>query len=101
MTISTIVSKQCFYALYNADGVPAGLSLHVNDDRWRLVHPGGLIGVLHSVHNLRHVGEHGRRTISIGDHHFLIVLAGDQLIVGVNLVVLSGTVKVATRGCGI
>ena len=82
-------------ALDHADGVGAGLALHVENHRRRLVHPGRLLGVLHAVHDVGDVVQKDRRIVAIGNDHIFIVAAGDQLIVGVDLVILTGTVEVA------
>ena len=82
-------------ALDHADGVGAGLALHVENDRRGLVHPGGLLGVLHPVDDVGDVVQKDRSIVAIGDDDVLVVAAGDQLIVGVDLVVLAGPVEVA------
>jgi len=45
----------------------------------------GLILVLDSVDNFCNVGKHDWRAVAIRDYDIAIVLAGDQLIVGINL----------------
>ncbi len=42
--------------------------------------------------------QHDRRAIAIGDHDRSVVLAGDELIVGIDLVVLARAVEVALGG---
>ena len=74
--------------LHHADGVGAWLPLNVDDHRRRLVHPSRLIVVLDSVHHLRNIFQHDRRAIAIGNHYLSIVVAGLQLIVGIDLVIL-------------
>src|ERR1700722_18639066 len=61
----------------------------ISDHRGRLVHPRGLAGVLDSVDDFGDVGQHHRCAVAIGHDHAAIVIAGDQLIVGVDLVVLA------------
>ncbi len=63
-----------------------GLALDIDDDGRRVVHPGGLLGVLGPIHRLGHVREHDGRAIAIGDDQFVVVGAGGQLVVGVNLI---------------
>ncbi len=82
-------------ALDHADGVGAGLALHVEDDRRCLVHPGGLPGVFYPVDHVGDVVQKDRSIVAIGNDYVLIVTAGDELIVGVELVVLAGPVEVA------
>ena len=87
--------QQQLNALDHADGVGAGLALHVEDDRRRLVHPGRLLGVLHAVDDVGHIVQQHRSIVAIGDDHILVVGAGDQLVVGVDLIILAGPVEVA------
>ena len=82
-------------ALDHADGVGAGLALHVENHRRRLVHPGGLLGVLHPVDHVGYVVQKDRSIVAIGNDDVLVVGAGDQLIVGVDLVILARPVEVA------
>ena len=78
--------QQRLYALHNADGVSARLPLHIYDHRRRLIHPRRQIAVLHSIHNFCDVSKHDRSAVAISDDHVPIVLAGNQLIVGVDLI---------------
>jgi hypothetical protein len=84
--------------LYHADGVGAGLPLNVDDDRRRLVHPRCLLVVLDAVHHLRNIAQHDGRAIAVGNHNLAIVVAGYQLIVGIDLVILMRPVEVALGG---
>jgi hypothetical protein len=54
-----------------------------------------LLGVLHAIHDVGHVVEKDGRIVAVGDHYILVIGAGDQLIVGVDLVILPWSVKVA------
>ncbi len=81
-------------ALDHANGVGARLPLYVQNDRRRLVHPGLLVVVLHSIHDLRDVLQHHRRTVAISNHDVAVVAATLELVVGVDLVVLPGTVEI-------
>ena len=47
---------------------------------------------------LCHVGQHHRRAVAVGDDNLSIVVAGDQLVVGVDLVILARPVEVAFGG---
>ena len=89
---------QLLDALDHADGVGAGLALHVQDHRRSLIHPRGLIIVLHAIHDVRHVGQHHRRAVAVGHHNVPVVVAGDQLIVGVDLVILARPIEVPFGG---
>ena len=82
----------------DGDGVGAGLALNVEDDRGRLVHPGGLLGVFHAVDHVGDVFDEDRRAVAIGDDDILVVVGGGDLIVGVDLVVLPRAVEVALGG---
>ena len=55
-----------FDAVHDLDDIGAGLALDVDDDRRRVVHPGGLLDVLRVVNHVRHVGEHHGRPVAIG-----------------------------------
>ena len=85
-------------AVDHLDGVGAGLALDVQDDRRSVVDPGGELGVLHAVDDLCHVGEHDRRAVAVGDDHGPVGIAGEQLVVGVDGVVLRGTVEISLGG---
>ena len=52
--------------LDHADGVGAGLPLHVENHRRRLVHPGRLLGVLHPIHDVGDVVEKDGSIVAIG-----------------------------------
>ena len=54
-------------ALDDADGVGAGLALDVENDGRGLVHPGGLLGVLHAVDDVGDVVQKDRRAVAVGD----------------------------------
>jgi len=57
-----------------------------------------LILVLDTVDNFCNVGKHDWRAVAIRNYDIAIVLAGDQLIVGINLVVLADAVEVSFGG---
>ncbi len=85
-------------ALDDADGVGPGLALHIEDDRRGLIHPRGLIIVLYAIHDVCYFSQHHRRTVMVCNHHAPIVVAGDQLIVGVDLVILARPIEVPFGG---
>ncbi len=90
--------QQLLDALDDADGVGAGLALHVEDDGRGLVHPRGLLAVFDAVDDVGDVVEHDGRAVAIGDDDVLVVVAGYKLIVGVDLVILARAVEVALGG---
>ena len=47
---------------------------------------------------LRYVGQHHRRTVAVGDDNVPIIVAGDQLIVGVDLVILARPIEIPFGG---
>ena len=51
----------------DADRVSAGLTLHVYDNRGRLIHPGCKIAVLYAIHYFCDVSQHHRRAVAVGD----------------------------------
>src|SRR5208282_4324122 len=85
-------------ALDHADGVGPRLALHVQDDRGGLVHPRRLIVVLYAIHDAGYVGQHHRRTVAERNYNFPIVVGGDQLIVGVDLIILARPIEVPFSG---
>ena len=60
-----------------------------------VVHPGGLLDVLHAVDDVGHVGQPHRRAVAVGDDERPVVGARQQLVVGVDLVSLARAVEVA------
>ena len=82
-------------AVHHLDDVGARLPLDVDDDRRRVVHPGRLLHVFRAVDHLRHVRQHHRRAVVIGDDDWLVILAGQELIVGVDLISLLRPVEIA------
>ncbi len=57
-----------------------------------------MIVVLDAVDDLRHVGEHHRRAVAEGHHHVAIILAADELVVSVDLIILARPVEISLRG---
>ncbi len=58
------------------------------------IHAAWLV-VLDAVHDLRNIAQHDRRAVAIGDHNLLIIVAGHQLIVGIDGVILMRSVEAA------
>ena len=77
------------------DGVGAGLPLDVEDDGGGGVVPGGELGVFDAVDDLGDAREHDRGAVSIGNDDLFVLVAGGQLIVGVDGVVLACAVEAA------
>src|SRR5580693_2869735 len=77
--------------------VGAGLPLDVDDHRGRFVHPRGLLDVFNVVHHIGYVRQFHRRAVVVSDHHICKFLAGKQLVVRVNLIVLVRTIEVSQR----
>ena len=59
-----------------------------------VAHPRGLRGVLHAINDLGYVGQHDGCAVAISDDDAAVVLAGDELVVGVDLVVLAISVEI-------
>ena len=89
------LGQQLLDAVDDLDGVGSGLPLDVEDDGGRVVHPGGELRVLHPVDDMGDLVEHDRRTVAIGDDDGSVVSTGEQLVVGVDGVILRGAVEVA------
>ena len=85
-------------AVHHLNDVRARLPLDIDDHRGGHIHPRGLLHVLHVVHHVRHIRELHGRAVVVGDHHIGEFLAGQQLIVGINLVILVRPVKISQRG---
>ena len=77
------------------NNIRAGLPLDIHDHRGNLVHPRGLLHVFSAVNDGGHIGEHHRGAVSIGDDDRAVILAGEKLIVGVDLVILMRPVEVS------
>ena len=84
--------------LDDGDGVGARLALDVEDDGRRLVHPGGLFGVLDAVHHTGYVVHEHRGAIPVGDHHVVVLAGLGELIVGIDLIILARPVEIAFGG---
>ena len=56
--------------LTTLDRIAAGLPLHIQDDCWRLIHPGGLRAVLYSIDNVGDIRQHHRGAITIRHNYF-------------------------------
>ena len=81
----------------HCDDVRARLTLHIQDHRRDVVHPGGLLDVLGLVDDVCDIGQEHRRAIAIGYYQRLINLGGEQLIIGADGVGLALAVEVALR----
>ena len=79
----------------DGNGVGAGLALDVQDDGWRHIHPGALLGVLHAVYNVGDVSDENRSAVAIGDYDILILRRTGDLVVGVDLIVLARPIEIA------
>ena len=88
--------EELFDAVHDLDDVRAGLALDVEDDRGRFVHPCRKRGVFDCVGHVGHVGKNHRRAVGgVGDDQGGVILAGEQLVVGIDFVGLLGAVEVA------
>ena len=81
----------------HADDVRARLALDVHDDGGYAVHPRRLLHVLGVVLHVGDVREADGRAVPIGDDQLPVVVAREQLIVGVDRVRLRGALEVALR----
>ena len=54
-----------------------------------------MFGVLHPVHDLGHVAQKDGGVVAVGYNDVVVIAAGDQLIVGVDLIILTRPIKVA------
>ena len=61
------LGQESLYAVDHGDDVGAGLALNVDDDRGRLIGPGGELVVLYPVDYRRDIGEPHRRAVTVGD----------------------------------
>ena len=87
--------QQRLDAVHHLDDVRARLPLDVDDHRGRLVHPRGLLDVLHAVDDVRDIGERDRRAVAVGDDERLVIRAGQKLIVRADLISLLRAVEVS------
>ena len=85
--------QELFDAIDHLNRVRARLTLNVHDHCRRLVHPRGKLGVLHVVNNSRDIRQHHRRAVVVGDDERTVVLAREQLVVGVDLISLLRSVE--------
>ena len=76
--------QQLLDAVDDFDDVCARLTLDVDDDRRRLVHPGRLSDILDIVDDVGDVGQMHRRPVAIGDDQRAVFRARQQLIRGVD-----------------
>ena len=99
--------QQLLDAIDHLDHICAGLSLHVQHDRLRVVHPRREFHVLRVLDHIGNVGQIDRCAALIGDHDLPVFFNRAQLIVGVDRVSTRGPVKttlglihVGRRNCG-
>ncbi len=84
-------------AVHDADDIGAGLALDVENYRRRGVHPRQLLDVFRAVADLRHLRQHDRGAVAVGDDQRAVFLGGQQLVVGVDGVALPRTVEIPLR----
>src|SRR5215470_63035 len=60
------------------------MTLDVEDDGWRLVHPGAELVVLRAVDDVADIGEAHRRAVLVGDDQRAVVAGVADLVVGVD-----------------
>ncbi len=89
--------QQRLDAVDDRDDVGAGLALDVEDDRRHVVHPGGELGVLGAVHDLRDVRQPHRRAVPVGDDQVAIFVGALELVVGIDRVGARRPVEIALR----
>ncbi len=77
------------------DDICARLPLDVQDDCRSVVHPRGLVHVFGAVHDVGHVREDHGSAIAVGHHDGAKIGARQQLIVGVDLVILARAIEVS------
>ena len=87
--------QQLLDAVHHGDDVGARLALNVHDHRGSVVHPGGLADVLDVVLDVGHVGQLHRRAVPVGHDQRRVIRAGEQLVVGADLIDLVRAVKAA------
>ena len=84
-----------FDSIDDRDDVRAGLPLNVQDDRRSLVHPGRLPDVLRVIEDRGNVGQFDRSAVLVRDDERSVIAAGEQLVVGSNLVRLMRSIEVS------
>ena len=77
----------------HTDNVCAGLTLNINDDRGIQIHPRRLHHIFDSVGHRGHIREAHRRAVSISDNDGAILVAREELIVGLDGKRLARTVE--------
>ena len=87
--------QQLLDAIDDRDDVRARLPLNIQDDRRNLVHPGGLADVLGIVDDAGNVGQFDGSAVPVRDDERRIIAAGEQLVVGADLVGLMRSVEVS------
>jgi hypothetical protein len=70
--------------VHDVDDVGPRLPLDVDDDGRGGVHPGRLLLVLRAVDDVRHVGEQDGRPVPVRDDEGAVLVARQQLVVGVD-----------------
>ena len=88
-------------AVDDRDRVGAGLTLDVEDDGRRRVHPRGLMDVFDAVDDVGDVGDADGPAVLVGDDERLVRVAGRQLVVGADGVRLLGPVEGALGLVGV
>ena len=87
--------QQFLDSIDHRDDIRSGLPLNVQDDCGSLVHPGGLPGVLGVVEDGGDIGQLDGGAVLVGDDERSVIRAGEQLVVGSNLVRLMSAVEVS------
>ena len=89
--------QQLLDAVHHLDDVGAGLPLDVDDHGRHLIHPGGLANVFDIVDDVGHLGEFHRGAVAVGHDQGAVIVGGEQLIVGADLVGLVRAVEIPFR----
>ena len=87
--------EEAFDAIDNLNDICAGLPLDINDDGRDVVHPGCLLYILDAIDHVCDIRQHDWRAVAIRDHHRLVLLARQQLVIGADLVGL----RAARQSC--
>ena len=86
--------QQFFDPVHDLDDVGARLALDVHDDGGFVVAPRGQLRIFHVVQNCRDLRKHHRRAVAVGHHDRPVILARDNLVVGVDLIRLLRAVEI-------
>ena len=87
--------QQLLDPVHHLYDIGARLSLDIDNHCRVFVHPGRLPDILGIVNDGCHIGEQDRGAVIISDDQRLILLAGEQLVIGAQYRCLSGTVEAA------